>query len=103
MSASNSVSNSVSVTPGGVGVTQAMNSAVLSGSTSGSNATAYSIAQQLVISTWDIAFALVLVAWVFGWEGGHRLVRSSYDEAKLRSTELKERRRVGRGAGEGSR
>jgi uncharacterized membrane protein YbhN (UPF0104 family) len=101
VSASNSVSNSVSVTPGGVGVTQAMNAAVLSGSTSGSNATAYSIAQQLVITTWDIAFALVLVAWVFGWEGGQRLVRSSYDEAKVRSAELKARRRTRRATGEG--
>ena len=103
VSASNSVSNSVSVTPGGVGVTQAMNAAVLGGSTGGSNATAYSIAQQLVISSWDIAFALVLVSWVFGWEGGQRLVRSSYDEAKLRSAQLKERRRVRRAAGEGGR
>jgi hypothetical protein len=79
-----------------------MNAAVLSGSTTGSNATAYSIAQQLVITTWDIAFALVLVAWVFGWEGGQRLVRSSYDEAKVRSAELKARRRGRRATGEGS-
>jgi uncharacterized membrane protein YbhN (UPF0104 family) len=99
VTASNSISNSVSVTPGGVGVTQAMNTAALSSSTSASTATAYSISQQLVVTTWDILFAIVLVSWVFGWEGGQQLVRSSYDEAKVRSAELKRRRRAARSAG----
>jgi uncharacterized membrane protein YbhN (UPF0104 family) len=98
VTASNSISNSLSVTPGGVGVTQALNAAALSGTASGSTATAYSVAQQLVIAAWDILFAVVLVAWVFGWEGGQRLVRSSYDEAKLRSAELKRRRSERRSA-----
>jgi uncharacterized membrane protein YbhN (UPF0104 family) len=98
VSASNSVSNTVSVTPGGVGVNQAMNTAVLTDSTSASTATAYSVAQQLVISAWDVVFAIVLLAWVFGWSGGRELVRSSYDEAKARSAELKERRRARRAA-----
>jgi hypothetical protein len=74
----NSVSNSVSVTPGGVGVTQAMNTAALANSTSTSTATAYSVAQQLIVSAWDVVFAIVLVSWVFGWSGGRELVQSSY-------------------------
>jgi len=98
VSASNSVSNTVSVTPGGVGVNQAMNTAVLTDSTSASTATAYSVAQQLVISAWDVVFAIALLAWAFGWSGGRQLVRSSYDEAKARSAELKEQRRVRRAA-----
>ena len=84
--------------PGGVGVNQAMNAAVLTSSTSADTATAYSIGQQLVVSAWDVAFAVVLVAWVFGWSGGRQLVRSSYDEAKARSAELKEQRRARRAA-----
>jgi uncharacterized membrane protein YbhN (UPF0104 family) len=44
----NSIANVTSVTPGGVGVTQAFNVASLSGVTSATNATAYSVAQQLV-------------------------------------------------------
>jgi len=92
VSASNSVSNSVSVTPGGVGVTQAMNTAVLSNSTASGNATAYSVSQQLITSAWDVVFALVLVSWVFGWSGGRELVRSSYGEAKVRSRDLTEQR-----------
>jgi uncharacterized membrane protein YbhN (UPF0104 family) len=98
VSASNSVSNSVSVTPGGVGVTQAMNTAVLTRSTSASTATAYSVSQQLIVSAWDVTFAIVLVTWVFGWTGGHELIRSSYGEAKVRGAQLKEQRQARRTA-----
>jgi uncharacterized membrane protein YbhN (UPF0104 family) len=93
VTASNSISNSVSATPGGVGVTQAMNSAALAGEVDAATATAYSIGQQLVISAWDVIFAVILVSWVFGWSGGKALVESSYAEAKVRSQEMKERRR----------
>ena len=96
VTASNSISNSVSATPGGVGVTQAMNSAALSGSVDASTATAYSIGQQLIISAWDVLFAVIVVSWVFGWTGGKALVESSYEDAKLKSKELKARRRRSR-------
>ena len=62
----NSVSNSLSFTPGSVGVTQALNVVVLDNVTSASNATAYSVAQQLIVSAWDVVFAIVLMSWVFG-------------------------------------
>jgi uncharacterized membrane protein YbhN (UPF0104 family) len=93
VTASNSVSNSVSATPGGVGVTQAMNSAALAGSTSAKTATAYSIGQQLIICTWDVLFAVLLVSWVFGWSGGKQLVESSYTEAKEKSREMRAKKR----------
>jgi uncharacterized membrane protein YbhN (UPF0104 family) len=96
VTASNSVSNSVSVTPGGVGVTQAMNTAVLTDSTGAGNATAYSVAQQLIVSAWDVIFAVVLVSWAFGWSGGRELVRSSYGEAKAKSRGMKDQRRARR-------
>jgi uncharacterized membrane protein YbhN (UPF0104 family) len=93
VTASNSISNSVSATPGGVGVTQAMNSVALSGSADTATATAYSISQQLVTSAWNVVFALVLVCWVFGWTGGKALVESSYADAKVKSREMKEKRK----------
>jgi uncharacterized membrane protein YbhN (UPF0104 family) len=99
----NSLSSSVSVTPGGVGVTQALNVAVLSHVTSASNATAYSVAQQLVISAWDVLFAVVMVAWVFGWSGGTELVRQSYTSAELKQRELREERAARRAARRGER
>ena len=94
VTASNSISNSVSATPGGVGVTQAMNSAALSGEASAKTATAYSIGQQLIISAWDVLFAIVLVSWAFGWSGGKQLVESSYAEAKVKSSEMRESRKA---------
>ena len=93
VTASNSISNSVSATPGGVGVTQALNSVALSGSTDAATATAYSISQQLVTSAWNIVFAVALVSWVFGWSGGKALVGSSYADAKVKSREMRERRK----------
>jgi uncharacterized membrane protein YbhN (UPF0104 family) len=102
VTASNSISNSVSATPGGVGVTQAMNSAALSGSVDASTATAYSIGQQLVISAWDVLFAVIVVSWVFGWTGGKALVQSSYEDAKVKSKEMRESRKKRKGELEGS-
>jgi len=93
VTASNSISNSVSATPGGVGVTQAMNTAALSGSTDAATATAYSISQQLVTSAWNVVLAVVLVSWVFGWSGGKTLVESSYADAKVKSKEMKDKRK----------
>jgi uncharacterized membrane protein YbhN (UPF0104 family) len=88
----NSVSSSLSVTPGGVGVTQALNVVVLQSLTTTSNATAYSVAQQLVISAYDVLFGVVMVCWVFGWSGGKDLVRKSYADAAVKRRELKEQR-----------
>ncbi|HUA07550.1 MAG TPA: hypothetical protein VMB27_26850 [Solirubrobacteraceae bacterium] len=93
----NSVSNNLSFTPGSVGVTQALNVVVLESVTSASNATAYSVAQQLIVSAWDVVFAIVLMSWVFGWSGGKKLVRESYAAAEVKERELKERRRARRG------
>ena len=56
------------------------------------NVAVYSIAQQLIVSSWDVVFAVVMVSWVFGWSGGKELVETSYGEAKERTRELKEER-----------
>ena len=83
----NSIANTVSVTPGGAGVTQAFNVASLNGITSSANATAYSVAQQLVTTAWNIVFGIIMVAWAFGWSGGESLVKSSYADAKVKAAE----------------
>ena len=86
---SNSISNTVAVTPGGAGVNQAFNVAALSDVTNSQTAAAYSLAQQLVSTAWSILFALVLTVWVFGWGGGKNLVQHSYQEAKKKAEEQK--------------
>ena len=85
----NSIANTVSVTPGGVGVNQATNVAALNGVTDAATATAYSLGQQLAITAWNIAFAVVVVVWAFGWSGGKILVERSYEDAKVKVAEQK--------------
>ena len=85
----NSIANVTSVTPGGAGVNQAFNVASLNGVTDATTATAYSVAQQLVMTAWNIIFAILLVVWVFGWTGGRELVESSYSDAKEKAAEQK--------------
>jgi uncharacterized membrane protein YbhN (UPF0104 family) len=88
----NSLANTVSATPGGVGINQAVNAAALEDVTDVATATAYSLGQQLAITAFNIAFATVLIVWAFGWTGGKLMVRQSYDDAKLKVAEQKEQR-----------
>jgi hypothetical protein len=89
---SNSIANTVSVTPGGVGVNQAMNVIALEEVASADTATAYSIGQQLVTTAWNMLFAILLAVWVFGWTGGKGLVTESYAGAKEKVAEQKAQR-----------
>jgi len=89
---SNQLANILSITPGGVGVNQAFNTFALSSYTSSTNATAYSISQQLITTAFNVGFALVLVCVVFGWSGGSKLVKESYVDAKVKAGEMKEQR-----------
>jgi uncharacterized membrane protein YbhN (UPF0104 family) len=97
----NSIANTVSVTPGGVGVNQAANVAALGNVTDAATATAYSLGQQLAVTAWNIGFAVVLVIWAFGWAGGRQLVETSYADAKVKVAEQKEQRAAKRAAGDG--
>ena len=83
----NSLANTLSFTPGGVGITQAVNSVSLSSVTTPENATAYSLGQQLIVTAWNVVFGTVLALWVFGWTGGKQLVGTSYTGAKEKAAE----------------
>ncbi len=88
----NSIANVVAVTPGAVGVTQATNVAALNDVTDTATATAYSLGQQLAVTAWNVAFAVVIVVWAFGWAGGRGLVEQSYADAKVKVEEQKAQR-----------
>jgi uncharacterized membrane protein YbhN (UPF0104 family) len=90
--AGNSIGNTVSVTPGGVGVNQATNAAALRDVTDSATATAYSLGQQLSITAWNVALAVVLVFWAFGWAGGKALVERSYTDAVANARKRKAKR-----------
>lgn len=95
----NSLANTVSATPGGVGVNQAVNAASLSDVTDPATATAYSIGQQLIVTMFNVAFGAVLVVWAFGWSGGRALVTDSYSDAKRKLEEQKAARAASKAAG----
>jgi uncharacterized membrane protein YbhN (UPF0104 family) len=85
--AGNSIANVSSVTPGGAGVVQGFNVLSLKGITSASNATAYSVSQQLVTTAWGILFAIVLLVRAFGWSDGKTLLAQSYTQAREKKAE----------------
>ena len=91
---SGSLANTVSFTPGAVGITQATNALALDTccDVPADTAVAYSTAQQLITTAWNVLFAIVLVVFVFGWSGGKLLVGESYTEAKAKVAEQKEQR-----------
>jgi hypothetical protein len=95
---STSIANISAVTPGGAGINQGLNTVALGEYASAGQATSYSVGQQLVTTTWNVAVAIVLVGLVFGWSGGRRLVHDSYGSARTSLGGTGERcRSAGRG------
>jgi hypothetical protein len=91
VSGSGSLASVTSFTPGAIGVTQATNALALKTccGVPQDQAVAYSTAQQLICTAWNVLFALILVVLVFGWTGGKELVGSSYGQAKEKASEMK--------------
>jgi hypothetical protein len=77
-----------------VGITQATNALALKTccDVARETAVAYSTAQQLIVTAWNIGFATLLVVLVFGWTGGKLLVGDAYTDAKVNVAEQKDRR-----------
>jgi uncharacterized membrane protein YbhN (UPF0104 family) len=92
---SGSLANVASFTPGAVGVTQATNALALDTccDVPKDTAIAYSTAQQLIVTAWNVALAVILVILVFGLTGGKQLVGGAYADAKVKTAELKEQRK----------
>ncbi len=95
---SNQLANILSFTPGGIGVNQAFNSFALESYTDTTTATAYSLGQQLITTAFNVGFAILVICLVFGWQGGSKLVRESYGDAKVKKEEMSADRRDKRDA-----
>jgi uncharacterized membrane protein YbhN (UPF0104 family) len=95
---SNQLANILSFTPGGIGVNQAFNSFALESYTDSTTATAYSLGQQLITTAFNVGFAILLICVVFGWQGGSKLVKDSYADAKVKKDEMSADRREKREA-----
>jgi hypothetical protein len=53
---------------------------------------------RLAITAWNVAFAVVVVVWAFGWSGGKVIVERSYADAKVKVAEQKAQRAESRAA-----
>ena len=95
---SSQLANILSFTPGGIGVNQAFNSFALESYTDTTTATAYSLGQQLITTAFNVGFAILLICVVFGWQGGSKLVKDSYADAKVKKDEMGGERREKRDA-----
>lgn len=78
------VSSLIAVTPGGIGITQAVDVAVMSAYAPADVITASSIAQDMIFKAWSILFGLVVVASVFGWRGTRALI-GQHDDPQRRA------------------
>jgi hypothetical protein len=74
-------------------VNQAFNSFALGAYTDDTTATAYSLGQQLITTAFNVGLAILLICVVFGWQGGSKLVKDSYDDAKVKKDEMSSDRR----------
>jgi hypothetical protein len=52
----------------------------------------------LITTAFNVGFAIVLICVVFGWQGGSKLVKDSYADAKVKKDEMSEDRREKREA-----
>lgn len=73
--AGHALAGAIAVTPGGLGTTQAIDAVVLRPYTSSSNATAYSLSQDAILTAWNVVFGLLAMSWAFGWSETKQLVR----------------------------
>ena len=78
----NSIANTISATPGGAGVNEALGVVALSHYTDAQTAAAFSAAQHLLSTGWNLVLALILVPAVFGWANGAAMIKASYTQAR---------------------
>ena len=92
---SGSLANVASVTPGAAGITQATNALALDTccDVPKDTAVAYSTAQQLIITAWNVLFATVLVVVDLRLDGRQAARRRAYTDAKVRAADMKEQRK----------
>ncbi len=74
----NAAASTFAFTPGGVGTQQALATAALRNTASSSVVAAYSLGQQLILATWDIAFGLLVLWSAIGWSATRALLQRGH-------------------------
>jgi hypothetical protein len=61
------LNDSLAITPGGVGRTQALDVATLRGYAATGDVAAFSITQDSILTIWDVVLGVTVMAWAFGF------------------------------------
>jgi hypothetical protein len=81
VASSHMLSQLFSITPGGVGQTQALDVATLRRYASSHDIAAFSIAQDSVLTLWNVVLGVVVMIWAFGWRQLRTMIpRRGHDE-----------------------
>jgi uncharacterized membrane protein YbhN (UPF0104 family) len=75
--AASSISTTFAITPGGIGTQEAMAAVALRGVAPAHVVTAYSLAQQAVVTVFNIAFGLALLLTTVGWSTTREVLRNA--------------------------
>jgi uncharacterized membrane protein YbhN (UPF0104 family) len=67
VASSHMLSGLFSITPGGVGQTQALDIATLRGHAASGDIAAFSVTQDAVMTIWNVVLGLVVMLWAFGF------------------------------------
>jgi uncharacterized membrane protein YbhN (UPF0104 family) len=67
IASSHMLSQIFTITPGGVGQTQALDIATLRGHAAASDIAAFSITQDSIVTLWNVVLGLVVMVWAFGF------------------------------------
>jgi uncharacterized membrane protein YbhN (UPF0104 family) len=68
IASSHMLSQIFTITPGGVGQTQALDVATLRGHAASADVAAFSIAQDAIITIWNVVLGVVVLLWAFGFK-----------------------------------
>lgn len=67
IASSHMLSQIFTITPGGVGQTQALDVATLRGHAASADVAAFSVAQDAIMTIWNVVLGLIVVIWAFGF------------------------------------
>jgi uncharacterized membrane protein YbhN (UPF0104 family) len=68
IASSHMLSQIFTITPGGVGQTQALDVATLRGHAASADVAAFSIAQDAIITIWNVVLGVIVLLWAFGFK-----------------------------------
>lgn len=91
-----SIATMLALTPGGIGTQQALASVALRDVAASATVTAYSLGQQIILTAWNVALAVVALSATIGWRVTRTLVHDGWVDGRAATARARSERRVRR-------